>query len=45
MKRMNLPENPTLYLWIPSPPLAIRRIAQRVKMGGHSVPEVNEAFH
>jgi predicted ABC-type ATPase len=27
------------YLWIPSPSLAIRRIAQRVKMGGHSVPE------
>jgi len=27
------------YLWIPTPALAIRRIAQRVKMGGHSVPE------
>lgn len=27
------------YLWIPSPELAIRRIAQRVKMGGHSIPE------
>ena len=27
------------YLWIPSVALAIRRIAQRVKMGGHSVPE------
>ena len=27
------------YLWIPSPSLAIRRIEQLVKMGGHSVPE------
>jgi predicted ABC-type ATPase len=27
------------YLWIPSPALAIRRIRQRVKMGGHSIPE------
>ena len=27
------------YLWIASVALAIRRIAQRVKMGGHSVPE------
>ena len=27
------------YLWLPSPVLALRRIAQRVKMGGHSVPE------
>jgi predicted ABC-type ATPase len=26
------------YLWIPSPALAIRRIRQRVKMGGHSIP-------
>lgn len=26
------------YLWIPSPALAIRRIRQRVKMGGHLVP-------
>ena len=26
------------YLWLPSPVLALRRIAQRVKMGGHSVP-------
>jgi predicted ABC-type ATPase len=29
------------YLWIPSPSLAIRRIAQRVKMGGHSVPDAD----
>lgn len=27
------------YLWIPTPALAIRRIAQRVKMGGHSIPD------
>ncbi len=26
------------YLWLPSPELAIRRIAQRVKMGGHFIP-------
>lgn len=29
------------YLWIPSPSLAIRRIAQRVKMGGHFVPDAD----
>jgi predicted ABC-type ATPase len=29
------------YLWLPSPALAIRRIAQRVKMGGHSIPEAD----
>lgn len=29
------------YLWIPSPALAIRRIRQRVKMGGHSIPEAD----
>jgi predicted ABC-type ATPase len=27
-----------VFLWIPSPQLAIRRIAQRVKKGGHHVP-------
>ncbi len=27
------------YLWIPIPALAIRRIAQRFKKGGHSAPE------
>jgi predicted ABC-type ATPase len=27
------------YLWIPTPALAVRRIAQRVKMGGHSIPD------
>jgi predicted ABC-type ATPase len=29
------------YLWLPSPELAIRRIAQRVKMGGHNIPEAD----
>lgn len=29
------------YLWRPSPELAIRRIAQRVKMGGHHIPEAD----
>lgn len=29
------------YLWIPSPELAIRRIAQRVKMGGHGIPSAD----
>lgn len=29
------------YLWLPSPELAIRRIAQRVKMGGHDIPEAD----
>jgi len=27
------------YLWIPSPDLSIKRIQQRVKEGGHNVPE------
>jgi predicted ABC-type ATPase len=27
------------YLWLPAPELAIRRIRQRVKMGGHDIPE------
>lgn len=27
------------YLWLPTPELAIRRISQRVKKGGHHVPE------
>ena len=26
------------FLWIPSPALAIRRIAQRVRKGGHAIP-------
>ena len=29
------------YLWISSPALAIRRIAQRVEMGGHFVPDAD----
>ena len=29
------------YLWLPSPELAIRRIKQRVKKGGHHIPEVD----
>jgi predicted ABC-type ATPase len=35
------------YLWIPSPDLAIRRIRQRVKMGGHAISnaDVRRRFH
>lgn len=35
------------YLWIPSPALAIRRIAQRVKKGGHAIPpdDVRRRYH
>ena len=29
------------YLWIPSPELAIGRIKQRVKKGGHHIPEAD----
>jgi predicted ABC-type ATPase len=29
------------YLWIPSPELAIRRIRQRVKKGGHPIPDTD----
>lgn len=28
-----------IFLWLPSPDLAIARVAQRVESGGHSVPE------
>ena len=28
-----------IYLWLPSPDLAIQRVASRVKAGGHSIPE------
>lgn len=28
-----------LYLWLPSPELAIERVAQRVRSGGHDIPE------
>ena len=27
------------YLWLPSPDFAIARVAERVRMGGHYVPE------
>lgn len=27
------------YLWVPSPELALRRIQERVKMGGHNIQE------
>jgi predicted ABC-type ATPase len=27
------------FLWLPSAELAVRRVAQRVRLGGHSVPE------
>lgn len=29
------------YLWIPSPSGAIKRIAQRVKKGGHTIPDAD----
>lgn len=29
------------YLWLPSPELAIQRIRQRVKMGGHHIPDMD----
>jgi predicted ABC-type ATPase len=28
-----------LYLWLPSPASAIRRVAKRVKKGGHNIPD------
>lgn len=28
-----------LFLWLPSPDLAIERVATRVKQGGHNIPE------
>ena len=28
-----------LFLWIPSPELALRRVADRVRKGGHNIPE------
>jgi predicted ABC-type ATPase len=28
------------FLWLPSPEFAIARVAERVRMGGHNVPEV-----
>jgi predicted ABC-type ATPase len=28
-----------LFLWLPSPEIAIARVAERVRLGGHDVPE------
>lgn len=28
-----------MFLWLPSPDLAVERVAHRVKQGGHHVPE------
>lgn len=28
-----------LFLWLPSPELAVKRVAQRVVQGGHNIPE------
>jgi predicted ABC-type ATPase len=28
-----------IYLWLPSPDLAVARVARRVASGGHSIPE------
>ncbi len=28
-----------IFLWLPSPDLAVRRVADRVRLGGHDVPE------
>ena len=35
------------YLWLPSPEFAIARVAERVKMGGHNVPEetIRRRYH
>ncbi len=27
------------FLWLPSPEIAVARVAERVRQGGHSVPE------
>jgi predicted ABC-type ATPase len=28
-----------IYLWLPSPELAVKRVAERVRLGGHGIPE------
>ena len=28
-----------IYLWVPSPDFSVARVAQRVRSGGHDVPE------
>jgi len=35
------------YLWLPSPDFAIARVAERVRMGGHNVPDdtVRRRYH
>lgn len=35
------------YLWLPSPEFAIARVAERVRMGGHNVPEetIRRRYH
>lgn len=36
-----------IFLWLPSPEMAIARVAERVRMGGHDVPEpvIRRRFH
>jgi predicted ABC-type ATPase len=36
-----------IYLWLPSPDFAIARVAERVRMGGHNVPDatVRRRYH
>jgi len=36
-----------LYLWLPSAEMAIARVADRVRMGGHNVPEetIRRRYH
>jgi predicted ABC-type ATPase len=36
-----------IYLWLPEPDLAVRRVQKRVRLGGHHVPEadIRRRFH
>lgn len=36
-----------IYLWLPSPEFAVARVAERVRIGGHNVPEktINRRYH
>jgi hypothetical protein len=36
-----------IYLWLPSPEFAVARVAERVRMGGHNVPEetIRQRYH
>ncbi|MBI2355104.1 MAG: zeta toxin family protein [Deltaproteobacteria bacterium] len=36
-----------IYLWLPSPEFAVARVAERVRMGGHNVPEetIRRRYH